>query len=83
MEANMNIRTVCGALVLAASIATPQPTSSQAQPTDPATSVPKPAAATPATNAATPNTNTNPTKHRYWRHRGGSHPHYGSRRVRT
>jgi hypothetical protein len=24
-----------------------------------------------------------PTKHRYWRHRGGTHPHYGSRRVRT
>ena len=22
-------------------------------------------------------------KHRYWRHRGGKHPHYGSRRVRT
>jgi len=22
-------------------------------------------------------------KHRYWRFRGGTHPHYGSRRVRT
>jgi hypothetical protein len=22
-------------------------------------------------------------KHRYWRHRGGKHPHYGSRRIRT
>ena len=22
-------------------------------------------------------------KDRYWRHRGGRHPHYGSRRVRT
>lgn len=21
-------------------------------------------------------------KHRYWRHRGGSHPHFGSRRLR-
>jgi len=31
----------------------------------------------------TSNTNTNPTKHRYWRHRGGKHPHFGSRRVRT
>ena len=29
------------------------------------------------------NTKTKPTKHRYWRHRGGSHPHYGSRRIRT
>ncbi|MEH2481836.1 hypothetical protein V1282_005193 [Nitrobacteraceae bacterium AZCC 2146] len=27
--------------------------------------------------------NTNPHKHRYWRHRGGKHPHFGSRRVRT
>jgi hypothetical protein len=32
---------------------------------------------------STPNTNMTPTKHRYWRHRGGVHPHYGSRRVRT
>jgi hypothetical protein len=22
-------------------------------------------------------------KHRYWRYRGGRHPHYGSRRIRT
>ena len=22
-------------------------------------------------------------KHRYWRHRGGTHPHYGSRRLRN
>ena len=38
---------------------------------------------TGAAAPSTPNTNTNPTKHRYWRHRGGVHPHYGSRRVRT
>ena len=24
-----------------------------------------------------------PAKHRYWRHRGGKHPHFGSRRIRT
>jgi hypothetical protein len=24
-----------------------------------------------------------PTEHRYWRHRGGQHPHFGSRRVRV
>lgn len=36
-----------------------------------------------APGSATPNTNTNPHKHRYWRHRGGTHPHFGSRRVRT
>jgi hypothetical protein len=77
----MNVRTICGALILAGSIASAQPTLSQTQSTDPKISPPTPAATTPS--AATPNTNTNPTKHRYWRHRGGSHPHYGSRRVRT
>lgn len=78
----MNVRTVCGALILAGSIAAAQPTSSQAQTTDPVVSAPT-QAATPAPSAGPPNTNTNPTKHRYWRHRGGSHPHFGSRRVRT
>jgi hypothetical protein len=78
----MNVRTVCSGLILAGSIAAAPPTSSQAQTTDPAASVPK-QVTTPTPSAAAPNTNTNPTKHRYWRHRGGSHPHYGSRRVRT
>lgn len=78
----MNVRTICGVLILAGSIATAQSTSSQAQTTDPAASVPK-QVTTLAPSTAAPNTNTNPTKHRYWRHRGGSHPHYGSRRVRT
>ncbi|WP_407178556.1 hypothetical protein [Bradyrhizobium sp. STM 3562] len=41
----------------------------------------KPKSAAPAAN--TPNTNTAVPKHRYWRFRGGKHPHYGSRRVRT
>jgi hypothetical protein len=27
--------------------------------------------------------NASSNKHRYWRHRGGKHPHYGSRRIRT
>lgn len=77
----MNVRTVCGALILAGSIAAMQPPLSHAQSTDPSASAPKPAATTPG--AVAPNTNTNPTKHRHWRHRGGSHPHYGSRRIRT
>ena len=34
-----------------------------------------------ASTSASPNVGS--TKHRYWRHRGGKHPHYGSRRVRT
>ncbi len=50
------------------------------------TNAPGPAAAKDASTvspgSATPNTNTNPVKHRYWRHRGGRHPHFGSRRVR-
>jgi hypothetical protein len=29
------------------------------------------------------NTTANVHKHRYWRHRGGRHPHYGSRRIGT
>jgi hypothetical protein len=77
----MNVRTVCRALILIGSISAAQPSFSQAQPTAPAATVPQ--AAATASGAAKPNTNTNPTKHRYWRHRGGSHPHYGSRRVRT
>ncbi|MCP3396467.1 hypothetical protein [Bradyrhizobium sp. CCGB20] len=78
----MKVRTICGTLILAGSIATAHSTSSQAQTTNPTTAAPK-QVTTPAPSAAAPNTNTNPTKHRYWRHRGGSHPHFGSRRVRT
>ena len=33
--------------------------------------------------SVTPNTMRASPKHRYWRFRGGKHPHYGSRRVRT
>jgi hypothetical protein len=39
-----------------------------------------------AQNSPTPDAATStmtPTKHRDWRHRGGTHPHFGSRRVRT
>lgn len=41
------------------------------------------------TNPANPSASNNAAtsvgiaKHRYWRHHGGRHPHYGSRRVRT
>jgi len=87
MEANMNIRTVFGVLILGGLIAGAAPsTLSLAQSKDKGVSAPKDAgAAAPksATKSATLNTNTNPTKHRYWRHRGGKHPHFGSRRVRT
>jgi hypothetical protein len=79
----MNIRAVCGTLILGGLVATiAPPTLSLAQSNNTGVSAPKDAGA-PAPKSATPNTNTNPTKHRYWRHRGGAHPHYGSRRVRT
>jgi len=79
----MNIPTVCSALVIGGLVAMIAPsTVSQAQSTDKGISAPKDTGAS-APNGATPNTNTNPTKHRYWRHQGGRHPHFGSRRVRT
>jgi hypothetical protein len=74
LETSMNIPTVCSALILGGLVATIAPTTvSLAQSNDKGAS---------ASNS-TPNTNTNPTKHRHWRHRGGTHPHFGSRRVRT
>ena len=79
----MNIPTVCGALILVGIVAMTAPTTgSLAQSNDRSVSAPKDAGAS-ASNSSTPNTNTNPTKHRYWRHHGGAHPHFGSRRVRT
>jgi hypothetical protein len=78
----MNIRVVCGVLILGLIAVTALSTQSLAQSDDKSVSAPKGTGAA-APSAATPSTNTNPTKHRYWRHRGGRHPHYGSRRVRT
>ncbi|HEY7959888.1 MAG TPA: hypothetical protein VID20_07505 [Sphingomicrobium sp.] len=78
----MNVPTVCGALILCGLVAMISPTTmSLAQSNDKGTSVKDTGASAPS--SSTPNTNTNPTKHRYWRHHGGVHPHYGSRRVRT
>ena len=80
----MNIPTVCGALILGGFVAMIAPSSpSLAQSNDKGgVAAPKDTGAS-APGSTRPNTNTNPTKHRYWRHRGGTHPHYGSRRVRT
>ncbi len=36
-----------------------------------------------APHRVAPNTNRASPKHRYWRFRGGKHPHYGSRRLGT
>jgi hypothetical protein len=79
----MNIRAVCAVLILGGlSAAAALPTPSLAQSTETGVSAPKESGVA-APKSATPNTNTNPTKHRYWRHRGGKHPHFGSRRSRT
>lgn len=79
----MNIRAAYAVLMLGGlSAAAVLPTPSLAQSTETGLSAPKESGAA-APKSATPNTNTNPTKHRYWRHRGGKHPHFGSRRVRT
>ena len=75
----MKILTICGTLLLGGVlISIAQSTPSLAQSTETGASAPKDTGA-----SARQNTNTNPTKHRHWRHRGGAHPHYGSRRVRT
>jgi hypothetical protein len=71
----MNMRLVLGSLIVGIVTAVAAPSSlSVAQSTDQGAAAPK---------SAAPSTNVNPHKHRYWRHRGGRHPHFGSRRVRT
>ena len=71
----MNVRLVLSALIIGVVTAIAAPSNlSLAQSTDQAAAAPKSAKA---------NTNVTPRKHRYWRHQGGRHPHFGSRRVRT
>jgi hypothetical protein len=83
MEGSMKIPTVCGALVLAGLVSMIAPTTvSLAQLNDKDAPTSK-KTSTSAPDSSARNTNTNPTKHRHWRHRGGAHPHYGSRRIRT
>jgi hypothetical protein len=68
---SMNIRLILGALMIGGLIAIAAPPHpSFAQSNNVGVSTPK-------------NTTASVHKHRYWRHRGGKHPHYGSRRVRT
>jgi hypothetical protein len=70
----MNVRLIAGSLIISGLIAVVAALANQslAQSNDVGLSRSK-------------NTTTNVSlhKHRYWRHRGGKHPHYGSRRVRT
>ena len=79
----MKIWTTYRTLFLSAVVAAALPsTVSLAQSKDDTGAAPK-QTGTVAPGDARPNTNTNPSKHRYWRHRGGKHPHFGSRRVRN
>jgi hypothetical protein len=69
----MNIKLIPVALIISALVAVAGPSNqSLAQSNDVGLSA-----------AKNTTTNANTYKHRYWRHRGGRHPHYGSRRVRT
>jgi hypothetical protein len=75
----MNIQVAGGALIVGALLAV-VPSSNR--------SVAQTLAQAKDTTASTPqsvtaNTHRASPKHRYWRFRGGKHPHYGSRRVRT
>lgn len=71
----MNIQALGGTLIVGALVAfAPASNRSLAQTNDAKVSAPQ--------SAATNTTRAKP-KHRYWRFRGGKHPHYGSRRVGT
>lgn len=79
----MNIRALCVVVIMSglmAAVAPSQPSSAQSN--DTGVAAPGNAGASAASSMAQTTTMT-PNKHRYWRHRGGKHPHYGSRRVRT
>jgi len=68
----MNARTVYRVLMIGVALALTTPCGRVlAQTNDAKVSAP----------SATPQVGTH--KHRYWRHRGGTHPHFGSRRVRS
>lgn len=74
----MKIRVIWGALILSGLVMAVPATSSLAQSGGHGMSAPKESvAAGKATRHARPHR----AKHRYWRHRGGRHPHFGSRRV--
>jgi hypothetical protein len=68
----MNIKLMGGALIVGALMAvTASPGPCLAQANKAAASAPK-----------SVSKNVGATKHVHWRHRGGKHPHYGSRPVR-
>jgi hypothetical protein len=78
---SMNIRTLCRAFIFgAAMLMTATPASAQPQSNSVGAAGSNDVDAS-ATKRATPTIRPNRTKHRYWRHRGGRHPHFGSRRV--
>jgi hypothetical protein len=73
LEASMNVKLIPSALIISGLIAVAAPSNlSLAQWNDVGLSTSKNMTVSASLH-----------KHRYWRHRGGKHPHYGSRRVRT
>lgn len=79
----MNIRMLCGAVLMSGlAIAAVPASQSLAQSNDMGVSAPKDTGAS-APKTVAPKTTVPPRKHRYWRHRGGKHPHFGSRRLRS
>lgn len=69
----MDIRSLAGALIITGLLAFAAPSGvAQVQ----SSSAQSATAKSTAGQAGT-------TKHRYWRHRGGRHPHFGSRTPRT
>ena len=78
----MNIRSLYAALILGALVTAIAPAAScLAQSGYKGTARAQDTGVAAGKAGTAPNMNTTPTKHRYWRHRGGRHPHYGSRRL--
>lgn len=73
--------TAIGAMIFGGLIALAPVTPSLAQSSSNSASAAKKSTVT-ALKGETRHVRPHTRKHRYWRHRGGSHPHYGSRRIR-
>lgn len=77
----MKVRAAWSTLILVGSIVVASVLPSVAQPSIHGMSAPT-ETVTPAPQSVIHHTQANSRKHRHWRHRGGKHPHYGSRLIR-
>lgn len=78
----MKIRTAWSIVVFSGLIAVASATSSLARSGNHGASVVAKESVTPVPKGEARHARPHLRKQRYWRHRGGSHPHYGSRRIR-